>query len=236
MRRRLGLPAWLILAALASTGCGNGGPDRLTVAPGTVDFGTVLYGENAVRELVLKNHRAEDVIVTRSPANCRCVRVRGFEQVIRPGDERRIEVILETRFTKPGRLRGKKIDILSNDPLYPKIEVPTEADILQPFTVVPAQIDFGPRSPESAFDPRSVAVRPGPGLRMEVLGWRAVPPDTLRVEMRDAAGGVDFEIRPSDGAGKRGPFRAEVTFRVRVSGEGFPPRELPPYSIPVVGG
>jgi hypothetical protein len=194
------------------------------VRPEAVEFARALHGEVAHRTVTLKNGGEREIYVTNTIFNCSCFQIRPFNQMLKPGDERLLEITWLSALVKPGPMRGKKLDIISNDSVASRIEVALEGDSVRPFTIVPPQIDFGPRKSEESPKPQTVSLRPGTALDVEILTWRVQPRGMVVVKRTDVDGGADFELAVDDSDGRHGPFRAALVLRLEVSGGGFEAR------------
>lgn len=207
-----------------ATGCGGGDPDHLFVRPETVEFARILHGDVAHRTVTLTNGGEREVYVTNTIFTCTCFQLRPFNQMLKPGEKRELEITWISSGVKPGPMRGKKLDIISNDSTVSRIEVGLEGDSVRPFTVVPLQIDFGSRQEAKPPEPQTVSVRPGTALDLDILSWRVQPTGTAVATKAELDGGADFEIRVDDSEGRHGPFRAALVLRLQVGGDGFAPK------------
>jgi hypothetical protein len=125
-----------------------------------------------------------------------------------------------------GEMRGKHLHILSDDPLYPRIEVGLAGEIVQSMILLPDVIQLGALDDPESRRPSVVRVRPGPGMSVEVVRWSVQPADLFAATAAEAEGGMDFEIRLKDDATGTGRLGAWLEVHAKVSGEGFAERRI----------
>lgn len=219
----------------ALAGCG-GGAEHLVAEPARLVYGRVLRGDASRQLLRLRNDGEREVFVTSVLSNCSCVQVAPFHGVLQPGEEQEIAVaVLATEAFPTDKLQGKKVDVVSNDPLVPRIEVPIEAEFVRGCTIVPAELRLGPLGEPRSREAKVLQVRAGPGIRIRVAGARASPVEAFEVSTREVEGGADLTVRLKADAGVTAPLSAALEVRVEVEGEGIPRRTIA-YQVRIVGG
>ena len=226
-RRLAPLPlATLLILCLLPAGCGNGGAKRLSVSVAKLDFGRVLHGDALERVVTLRNTRSRDVTVTGTTFNCACFQLHPFRKMLHPGDSRDLRITFLSGAVPPGELRGKKMDILSDDPLYPKIEVALLGEVVKSMTLRPEIVNLGALADPESRKPFVVRLRPEPGMSVEVTRWSVKPADLLEATAKEVEGGMDFEIHLVEGASGSGKLAGWLEVRAKVTGEAFTERNI----------
>lgn len=224
--RRLVLVLALVVIPWLPGGCGGNGANHLTVSVKRLDFGRVLHGEAVQRSLVVRNGGDQPVVITGVSFNCTCFQTHAIRKMLQPGEERPLTITFISSAVPPERLRGKHMDLTSNDPIQPRIEVALEGEVVVSATVLPPLLDLGTLGDERSRTPRVVKLRPGRGMTTTLLGSRATPLGLFDIEVAEADGGADVSICLRADATGRDHLAGALELKVRVEGEGFAPREL----------
>ena len=221
--------ACLVILALAATlvaGCGNG-EERLTASPTRVDFGRMLQGDVSEKQVTLTNQGATDLSILRTAFNCSCFKLHPFGRLLHPGEDRTLTIQFLSGKLPVGPMRGKRLDLVTSDANQPRLQVELAGEIIRSLTVLPSTVDLKMLGDPPSLETQVVQIRPGPGMNVELVRYRAEPADRLEVEVKAVDGGFDLSVRwkPPAEAGS-GRFLGSIALRTRVSGAGFEPREL----------
>lgn len=185
----------VLLVLLGGTACGGGRPKGLTIQPGEIDFGAVVHGEVAERTLTLANTGSRPILVTDLVPNCVCFEVSPFRRTLEPGDTREVRIRFLSERVPATRLRGKKLDVMSDDANAARTEIPIQAMPFRPFTVSPPSLDLTGLDAEAAARRRTIRVRAGEGSKVEVGTPQVSPPDVLEVDVAPVEDGADVHVR-----------------------------------------
>lgn len=187
---------WLlaVLAALVAPGCGPDAPTHLAASTDTIDFGRVERGYPARRTLTLTNHGTDEVMVTGAAFNCACFVARPFQRKLLAGESVDVEVEFRSGLVEAGRIRGKKLDILSDDPVAPRITIQLEGEGFERFHVDPNSLDLGEISAETPPDLPVLHVTPSPGFTVEVGAVKTIPAGDIVARAEPHERGVDIHL------------------------------------------
>ncbi|MFV1958495.1 MAG: DUF1573 domain-containing protein [Planctomycetota bacterium] len=222
----IGLLAALRLGLTVLGACGRDSGRRLAVEPASLDFGHVLRGDRTTRTLTLRNEGRQPVFISAVKPNCVCFSVAPFERSLQPGDVREVRITLSSGLVPPERLRGKKVEIFSDDPVEPQRSVALEGDVYQPFVVVPERIELGRLAGEGRAKVWKVRVRPREGYEARVSRSAISPPDLFRVETEMDGGDTVLALYLEPNARGDGHLKATMAIDVLAAGEGLPQRSI----------
>lgn len=199
-------------------GCG-GGETTLVAEPATIEFGAVPWRDVVERPLLLVNRSQAPVFVTELKPNCQCFSVDPFRRTIDPGETRRVTVRFESAKVSPQPLRGKKIDVVCDDPVRPLFEVPVEGAPFLTWLVSPESVDMGTLDDDARARTWTVHVRSGEGSSVVVQDAATSPPGQLVATIEPlASGGADVHVRLADGvAGVGVRFQGVLSLRLAVT-------------------
>jgi hypothetical protein len=221
------------LLALLLAACGGGRSDRMLVgSPAALDFGRVVYGDRETRTLVLENVSSERLLISGIKPNCSCFTLGPYLHTLSPGQKTEVAVTFHSGLTASGRLRGKTLQVISNDRLGGMLEVALEGESVEVRRIAPAQVDL---TSVKWGEPVRLAVRPGPGVVLAVTSAEAVPPEPFAVEVAAAEAGADVLVRVRPDAPRSPNGLAELVIRSEVSGQGLD-RRVFEDRVRIVGG
>ena len=223
--RRLVLGALLVGTWIAGAGCGGGDEGGLVVSPAVLDWGRVLHGERQVRELTLRNTSRHAIYVNEVKANCKCVQPGPFQRNLKPGEERRVQVTLETSTLPIGELKGKKLDILSSDQAEPHRQTEVRATVYRTHRIAPEQrLDVGRLAGERRQETWRVLIRPVGDARVKLVRALVTPPGLFDVATEVAEAGQDLILSVAEGATGQGAVRAQLAVELEIEENGKPRR------------
>lgn len=207
------LAAVLLLFARCSDPKGG----RLVAAPETLKFGQVVVRDVVPMTLRLRNEGPRPVFVASVVSNCGCLRVPRVVDSLEPGEERGILLSLDTKRLSPMVLRGKKVEVFTNDPNAKHLVIPIEAEIIGTHDMSPLFVELGTLDETGRAREHRVALRPRPGVDLTVTGVSAEPSQLLNAEIRRLQGGTDVVVRVADGAPTgRGRVKGRLEIKVEL--------------------
>jgi hypothetical protein len=133
LRRRVLAAA--VLAAACTGGAAGAGGARLSAAPASFDFGSVVPEKTLQRDIVLRNVGSAELVIKDVSTTCNCTVAGGYLKTLAPGASTSLRVQLTTP-KLPGRME-QAITIESNDPERPRVEVKVAATVVAPATPPP---------------------------------------------------------------------------------------------------
>jgi len=141
MRSRL-VPALLACAALLLPLAAAAAP-KLVLSTGSLNFGRVPQHQVMARELTLSNRGDAELLITEVYTSCSCTELSLAAERVPPGGSTVLTVRFHSRDLSGDN--SKTIEISSNDPEQPLMEVPVMAFVAAPILVEPADrsLDFG---------------------------------------------------------------------------------------------
>lgn len=214
-----------VASVLLGAGCGYGDDAGLVVSPGLLDWGRIVRGQTVVRVLTLRNASKRAIYVNEVKPNCKCVQPGPFQRNLQPGEEREVQVVLDTRTLPVGELKGKKLDILSSDPHQPFASADVAATIYVTHTLVPEQrLDVGRVAGDRRKRTWRVLLRPVGEARIELIRAVISPPGIFEVTSENVDGGHDLLIRVAEGARGEGVIQTHLAVELEVEENGRPKR------------
>lgn len=136
---RAGLPVLLalLLPALAAAG------PRLALSAKSVNFGRVPQHQVFTREIRISNPGDAELLISDVYTSCSCTELQLAAERVAPGGETLLTVNFHSRDLSGDN--SKTIEISSNDPEQPMVEIPVLAFVAAPILVEPADrnLDFG---------------------------------------------------------------------------------------------
>ncbi len=190
----------LLLAALGPGGCGRGEAGHLVARPAKLDFGRVVWKDVVDRTLVLENRGPSPVLVTDVVPNCVCFQVLPFRQNIGPSEKREVTIRFASGHVPPMPMRGKKLDVLSDDPEAGHLVVPMEGEPFAPYEIVPPKLDVHTLDVEGRAASWTVQVRSIGRSSVEVGTPKTYPADVLEARVAPQESGADIVVRIPEGA------------------------------------
>jgi hypothetical protein len=201
-RLRVCLPVLLLLLLPAAAPAGP----RLALSVNSIDFGRLPQHQVATREIRISNRGDAELQLTEVYTSCTCTELLLAAERIAPGGETLLTVNFHSRDLSGDN--SKTIEISSNDPQQPMVEIPVLAFVAAPILVEPAdrQFDFG-KVHRGEVPRREAAIRVDgrPALKLE-LG----PVDAKRFEVKLEPGAAADRARLVVGLkadAVAGPFR-----------------------------
>lgn len=113
-------------------------------------FGDVPQGSKVVHKFVFKNEGNAPLNVTRVQSSCGCTAAIAGKNVLVPQESSEIQVT----FNSTGRQGSfnKIVQVYSNDPLSPKVDLRIDGNILTPFTIQPMAVNVGMVAPGQVIE------------------------------------------------------------------------------------
>ena len=220
--RRVGrLTALALTAAVLLGGCGGGDEAGLVVAPSVLDWGQVIHGERLVRELTLTNTSKQAIYVNEVKPNCKCVQPGPFQRNLHPGESRTVQVVLDTSTLPIGELKGKKLDILSNDPHQPFASADVVATVYRTHTIAPeGRLDVGRLAGMRRDLDWRVLLRPVGDAKIELVRAVVSPAGVFDITTEAVDDGHDVLLRVAKDAGGDGVIQCRLAVELEVEEPG----------------
>ncbi len=137
-RFRSAAPALLAAAALlifAAPAAFAQGLPAIATTPTTLDYGVMEQHEAKSQDLTISNVGDIDLLIRRVTSSCGCTAAAPAKEKLAPGESTVIAVTFNSESYQGEQL--KYLDILSNDPRKPKLEIPIKAMVHVPVITYP---------------------------------------------------------------------------------------------------
>jgi len=141
MRRHNALRTCCLALVLAATTAGPAAAQVISATPKSIDFGTMKQHEMKEGTIVVRNDGAAMLKIDEVKADCGCTVPTLDRDTLAPGESTEIKVQFDSKLFE-GRVY-KSVQIMSNDPDNPVVDVMITADIHAPLTVDPGSHRLG---------------------------------------------------------------------------------------------
>lgn len=206
------------LAAAVGACGGSGGPQpALEVFPNPIDFGNVPWMEAPSRTVVLRNRSSRDLLLKDPKFDCSCFFLAKPLPSVRLTPGRSVEVTIAFATTKgtPGPFK-KTFTVISDDPAFPKVDVPVSGTVTDFRQVSPRDLALGDVAVGGPPVEKKVEVRGGSGYVARAV--EATTHDAaLELVLKDVPDGTDVLVRTKPGL-KPGAIGAQVRLTLEVYG------------------
>jgi hypothetical protein len=217
-----------LLAALGACGA-SPDDDGLSIAPASIEFGTVSHGDVVRRTLTLTNRTGRDVMILAVDKNCSCFYVDpAYRRTLAPGQSTDVHVDYVSGQAPPQVLRGKELTIKTDIPGAGPRKVGLKGESHAPWSLDRESIPFQAFKSASGPTPQTVKIRTRAGYTVKVVAAAPSNPRLLDVEVREVADGADAVLSLKPGAKGEGVVNENVVFKIQVTGHGVTARPYEP--------
>lgn len=218
-RRRSALAALggALVVALASCDGRSGPEPALEVTPNPIDFGNVPWMETPTRTVVLRNRSSRDLLLKDPKFDCSCFFLAKALPSVRLTPGRAVEVTIAFATTKgtPGPFK-KTFTVISDDPAFPKVDVPVSGTVTDFRQVSPRDLALGDVAVAGPPVEKKFEVRGGSGYVARAVEATTHDP-ALELVLKDVPDGTDVLVRTKPGL-KPGAIGAQVRLTLEVYG------------------
>lgn len=132
----------------------------------TWNFGSVPQQQELKHAFKIRNAGDAQLEIRQVVASCNCAAAMPKKNRLAPGEETQIDVVLKT-LTFKGRL-DKIVTVISNDRSRPQLRLNISGEVLPPYYVKPAALNFGKFSKSDASKEIPFNIVTTPGTELEI--------------------------------------------------------------------
>jgi len=215
----------VVCSAVFAAGFVHAAPKLLVDQP-DYNFGSVPQGERVLHAFKFMNAGDEPLLISKVRSSCGCTAVLLSEKRLEPGEEGELQSNFDS-----ARFRGsvsKKIYLYSNDPQVPVKPLQIKGQVLELFSLVPRQVNFGVVKSGETFK-KQVALENRTEEPLLIVSVETTSPQLkANFDEQLPAGGaseVNVSLKPKPGQQR---FSGYVIFKIQ--GERMYDLRLPVYA------